>query len=47
MSFACVCETGAASIEDIYRETPAERTQLRQARLLNGIAWFLQEDQPG
>ena len=32
-------------IEDIYRETPPERTAERQARLQRGVAWFLEGPQ--
>lgn len=34
----------AGNIEDIYRETPVERTQERQAKLSDGIVRFLDED---
>ena len=43
-AFCARVQDRAGNIEEIYRETPAERTQARQAKLLEGIAWFLGEE---
>ena len=31
------------TLDEIYRETPTERTRARQDKLARGVAWFLQQ----
>ena len=42
--FCTRIQARAGNVEDIYRETPAGRTQARQARLAKGIARFLGDE---